>query len=102
MYTVIIRKNSTGEVRRCEEPPDWDESEDYQWVEGNYSCDCNRGLYFKWAAGEDTSVSDRKCGNTEYSCWVKLPDGTVISLDDDAEEGGPPETTANPPAEEGK
>lgn len=38
--------------------------ESYAWAEGNYSCDCNRALFFAQAGGE-AEDDDRPCGDYE-------------------------------------
>jgi hypothetical protein len=44
----------------------------YIWEEGNYSCDCNRGIFF----GED--YDDVKCGDGKYLVKIKVLTGEVI------------------------
>lgn len=65
-----IRKNSTGEVRDYptyaiiedgEESPDT-----YIWEDGNFSCDCNRRLFFL-RANNDEEPDDEDCGDTAFS-----------------------------------
>lgn len=64
-YRVLIRKNNTNECR-------WYDAGDYSdpetieflWSEGNYSCDCNRGLF--WARANNEADPDRECGISEY------------------------------------
>ena len=38
----------------------------YNYEEGNFSCDCNRALFFERAKGEETE-RERECGNTRYA-----------------------------------
>lgn len=37
----------------------------FQWLEGNYSCDCNRALFFARAAGEP-EPEDRPCTDDQF------------------------------------
>ena len=69
-----IRLNATGEVRFHESHTILDDGEefprDYIWRDGNYSCDCNRSLFFNRAAGVEPEDSD-DCGHEKYSVNVK-------------------------------
>lgn len=69
-----IRCNSTGEVREHETHEiimDGDEDPgDYIWSDGNYSCDCNRRLFFARAAGHDEDC-DKDCSDGRYSVRVR-------------------------------
>jgi hypothetical protein len=65
-----IKQVSTGEVRTYE--TDFLEgSTDYeivfQWEENNYSCDCNRAMFFNNYAEPDRKYP---CGETEYKVRV--------------------------------
>lgn len=85
---VHLLDNSTGERRVYHddlERPDTPEEArltDFQWSDGNYGCDCNRGLFFAWAAGEDDP--DRECGEERYTVEKIVIHGTdrVIYGDD--------------------
>ena len=74
---VEIRDNATGEVRQ-------DKSHRYHgpfiWAEGNYTCDCNRALFFARANGEDDP--DQECGDAAFSLRVLGEDGKVLYEDD--------------------
>jgi hypothetical protein len=51
---------------------------DFIWTEGNYSCDCNRSLFFARGRLEDDPKSP-PCGSDRY--FVKIVDegdGTVL------------------------
>jgi hypothetical protein len=52
----------------------------YMWLDGgNYSCDCNRYLFFERAEGRDPEWNEGVCGETDYSVLkIEMPDGTVI------------------------
>jgi hypothetical protein len=74
-----IRNNATGEVREYNgsnailddgqaEPSEW------IWSGGNYSCDCNRRLFFGYAAGEKPGdIDDDNCGDGKFSVQVLNP-----------------------------
>ena len=75
---ALIRKNETSEIREykdevwwdCNEPYD-DYPNDFMWSEGNYSCDCNRYLFFQRAKGENEDNDE--CGDDKYSVNLKNP-----------------------------
>lgn len=71
---VEIRDNATGIVREHQSFSilvNGDiEPSSYIWEYGNYSCDCNRCLFFAHAAGEDED-RERDCGNGAYSVRVR-------------------------------
>lgn len=54
-YCVVLRHNPSGETIRIEEDGH-DSSMDvleFLWEEGNYSCDCNRHLFWERAHGRE-------------------------------------------------
>jgi hypothetical protein len=75
---VAIRKNDTGEVREYDDIAIWDDGPCLHiWEDGNFSCDCNRYLFFQRVAGEDED--DDKCGDGAYSVNIYNPkDGSVL------------------------
>jgi len=55
--------------------PDYDGI--YIWEDGNYSCDCNRALFFARAASEDEP--NETCGHRQYKVnWIKNSMGEVL------------------------
>jgi hypothetical protein len=44
----------------------------FNWTENNYSCDCNRELFFWRAVGRETIGEHRECSDGDYS--VKITD----------------------------
>ncbi len=84
MFTVHIKNNKTGEIRQhIEKDENWFDGSDFMWTEGNYSCDCNRALYFARANGSDDELAEgQDCGDNEaYSIpFVILKDGTKITI----------------------
>jgi hypothetical protein len=65
---VTIRKVKTGEVRVYKTTEYLDNGVwcDFNWSESNYACDCNRELFFKRAAGQNTQFSIRSCTHGRY------------------------------------
>lgn len=84
MYVITIRNNKTNQIRSINVELDWDENSEFLWTEGNYSCDCNRHLFFIREVENNPTNNRITCGETEYSVlYTKLPNGTKILLDDD-------------------
>jgi hypothetical protein len=71
---VEIRDNDTGIVREYQNADiltdGGAEPSSYIWEDGNYSCDCNRRLFFARAAGEDEDW-DSDCSDGLYSVRVR-------------------------------
>ncbi len=42
----------------------------YLWEEGNYSCDCNRELFYCRAIGVKKDLDSVECGHGRYRIWV--------------------------------
>lgn len=81
---VYIRHVPTGEVRICrgEELVDselgWTP---FIWLDGNFSCDCNRRLFFERAGGIDRGdPSTSPCGDGEYEIdkIVRVSSGELL------------------------
>lgn len=51
-YHVTVRDLDTNEVRRWSEVTESVDGLRFLWVDGNWSCDCNRELDFRRAEGE--------------------------------------------------
>lgn len=93
-YLIAIKDNESGEVRLYRHDMRWDDTEEFQWMDNNYSCDCNRHLFFLRANGpgpaEDPYWNDaeRECGDTKYSVlYVELPNGERVSLQEAGDHG---------------
>ena len=71
-----IKHVPTGVVRAFER--DWEGYTEslmlFQWEENNFSCDCNRAMFFNNYAEPDM---DYPCGDTEYKVRV-FCDGKLI------------------------
>ena len=65
-----IRKNETGEIRLYKDYLLFEEGESdpsvFNWEENNYSCDCNRYLFFQRAANEEEVDGEDICGEERY------------------------------------
>lgn len=78
---IEIKNNESGEVRESIQQEIIGEDGQpsiYIWEDGNFSCDCNRALFF----GEfmnDENVPDVDCGDVKYSVRISHPEsGEVI------------------------
>lgn len=81
--TVEIRRNADGAIRTHADSGPWDDANEYGWTEGNFSCDCNRALFFARAVGDpDPNIP---CGDDGYSIRVSGADGRVLYQDSDWE-----------------
>lgn len=70
---VSITCAETGETRSCE----MDFFGDFTWSDGNYACDCNRGLFFEreCVPGADDDVDpDRDCGMIAFTVRIVAKD----------------------------
>lgn len=89
LVDALICDMETGEQRKYQIPGAEDDllNLEYMWAEGNYSCDCNRHLFFCRAGGEPDA--DPNCGESRFFV-TPIERGTdrVIYQDDiDAPEG---------------
>jgi hypothetical protein len=68
------------------------EFSDFIWSEGNYSCDCNRSLFFQRASGkdemkvlesgpEDPDYSDCNVGPNRFHITIRDEEGKVLYED---------------------
>lgn len=76
VFEVYITDTETGETRVQVEPYEWDDRFEYLWGDGgNFSCDCNRSLFFT-RAGDEEEI-DIHCGMERYIIEVKV-DGEPV------------------------
>jgi hypothetical protein len=56
---------------------------EFMWSEGNYACDCNRGLFLSFALGRDKDEFEVPCGHGTIAVdkIVDPRDGEVIYAD---------------------
>lgn len=82
---VHIRRVSDGLVRVYD--LEWCidfESPEYIWEEGNFKCDCNRHLFFEYAAGRESMTEIEQ--DPGYGCSsgrfkidkIELEDGSIV------------------------
>jgi hypothetical protein len=60
---IIIEIKDTESNTTCCYVKDF-EFHEYIWSEGNFSCDCNRGIFFENCM--DMDVTENPCGNKRY------------------------------------
>ena len=85
---VHIRKNETGEERVYCDDTEWlDRGECtaeagvcWMYEEGNYSCDCNRELFFERARGNDPDLDDVRCSDGRFTVTKIVDRGTLNIL----------------------
>jgi len=66
-YKVLIQDNQTKERVEYSLSFDWDgENSLYWWTEGNFGCDCNRGMSFMRAKGIPEEQIDSPCSENKY------------------------------------
>lgn len=81
-YDVLIRHNSTGEVRKSHQDLEWRKGSHWWWTEGNFGCDCNRKLEFQRAGGVELADCE-SCGQKAYTVIKAIfPDGTELAIDE--------------------
>lgn len=73
-----IKNNKTGEIReyKTEEYISKDEKlpNTFNWSDNNFSCDCNRYLFFKYANNEkvsDDEMDSIECSDGKFSVNLK-------------------------------
>jgi hypothetical protein len=76
MQIISIIRNSDGLLRTYVEDFEW--LGEYIWAEGNFSCDCNRGLFFDRAGGDEPEWAAHDCGETGYSIRICDEDGNIL------------------------
>lgn len=75
---VTIRRNEDGAVATMTMPMPFNE---YDWAEGNYSCDCNRELFFCRACGK-WDRDDPPCSDGRYSVRVACQETGAVQYDE--------------------
>ena len=79
--TVEVVHTDTGEGRKTSAMAGHDFIA-FNWMEGNYSCDCTRSLLFVQAIGEQGDF-DYPCQHDAPTYRVRIFDGAQILLFDD-------------------
>lgn len=70
--TIDLLDLYTGETKTIRYDSDSYDSINWQWTEGNYSCDCNRWSEF---FGDDPPAADDFCGEPRIRAKANLPEG---------------------------
>lgn len=77
MYLIKMLHRPTGEIRELEINLEWDGSSEFLWSEGNFSCDCNRMLFFTdWK--EDVEDEELDCGTENYAILGIWAEGELV------------------------
>ena len=71
---ISIRRNADGVVRRYDDR--WYYCSEYMWSAGNFSCDCNRELFFERAAGNE--IDDEQCSEGRFSVRIEDKGGVIL------------------------
>jgi hypothetical protein len=78
---AFIRKEETGEVRQSKHNIQIDSGIHdpwHMWSEGNYSCDCNRELFFERSKNVEMDDRNLVCGDgVRFSVNIKV-DGEMV------------------------
>jgi hypothetical protein len=90
-YWVTIRRNEDGVERTSPNTfGEWhktdprygeDYTDEFLWSDGNYSCDCNRKIYWSRFAGEPDG--DIECSHCKYSVRITDGDKNILYCDYD-------------------
>ena len=79
-YVVDITDTTTGETREWDSGLEWVEHSDYLWEEGNFSCDCNRSLFFGRAIDTpEDEIEEAPCGGLRYTVSIRVGKKIVYS-----------------------
>lgn len=57
-----------------EHTDDYKQFNQWHWTEGNFGCDCNRGLFFYRAMGLEEPENEHACGHIRYSIHISDDD----------------------------
>lgn len=74
-YNVTIIDQGTDERVDTLFEGEWDDGHEFLWEQGNFSCDCNRGLFFANASNDPDP--DVLCGQVRYSVIITY-EGEVV------------------------
>ena len=77
---ATLRRTSDGAVKEVVDEgwgEDGAEAAEFCWTEGNYSCDCNRAIFF----GDGEEPDSDACGETRYRLLSLSVDGEDMEMD---------------------
>ena len=81
---IEITDTATGEMRVYVDDFGFDDDpasgNEFCWSEGNFSCDCNRELFFERANGNEPDETE--CGDDRFRVLIKTMDGVVLYQED--------------------
>lgn len=80
IYVTITRVEDRVS-RTYQEEYDWSPGSEFNWSEGNYSCDCNRALFFRRAGNEEVGAN-LICGEGKYYVEIRSAEGELLYKDD--------------------
>lgn len=80
-FIAHITRIDDGETRDYQFD-DEDPFNDYIWRDGNYCCDCNRGLFFGYAIGERPEDIETECGDSAFTVKISTPTGFIVYQDE--------------------
>lgn len=81
-FAVEIKRMADGLIAIHQEPGDWEtDLNEFQWCDNNYSCDCNRELFFERACGNKPGLGDVECGDTAFRIRVLNAEGRELYKD---------------------
>lgn len=74
---VLIRRNADGQIVECTDLDAITNTSIYQWTDGNFSCDCNRHIFFEGEYDEYVS-----CGEDKYAIQLYNADTGELLVDE--------------------
>lgn len=79
-HTVTIRDRTSGETVEYVDEHGHNDDDCYMWRLGNYSCDCNRSIFFHRAKGvPESEIENNECGDTQFIVTgIRRPNGELI------------------------
>jgi len=81
---ITIKDMRTGQTVQLTEPDEKIDEDNgwppFIWEEGNYSCDCNREIYFNRAQGIEIDITKPLCGHSRYR--VKIEQAGMETYDE--------------------
>ena len=67
---IRITENATGEFVEVKSDIEPQELARFMWEDGNYSCDCNREIFFRTAKGECPDLNSCTCGEDRFAAEI--------------------------------
>jgi hypothetical protein len=96
-----IKDKETGEIRSLITDGIWSDEDDevstFIYSEGNFSCDCNRFLFFNEAAGIDNEDTKTECGDVKFLVNIYTTKGKQVYREFDETEANKTNVTKDSP-----